>query len=58
MREIREHTEIVTTFCWFNRAPATSAESMFVTGSLDTTLRVYKDYSCIGVLKDHKGVFS
>lgn len=55
LHDIQDHTEIVTTFLWSNTQKATKHESMFVTASLDTTIRLYKDYQCVGVLKDHKG---
>lgn len=43
------HQEIITTMNWLN-----NDQNMIYTGSLDKTIRLWKDYKCISVLKDQK----
>eukprot|EP01125_Pyxidicula_operculata_P021696 TRINITY_DN851_c0_g3_i2.p1 TRINITY_DN851_c0_g3~~TRINITY_DN851_c0_g3_i2.p1 ORF type:complete len:664 (+),score=145.38 TRINITY_DN851_c0_g3_i2:91-2082(+) len=50
---IQDHAEIATAFKWFN-TDITGNKSMFVSGSLDKTLRLYKDYKCVKVMNEHK----
>jgi COMPASS component SWD3 len=54
VQEVKGHAEIVTAFEWFKRKPATPKNSLFVSASLDMTIRIHKDYKTVSVLNDHK----
>jgi COMPASS component SWD3 len=54
IHEVKGHQEIVTAFEWFKRKPATPQNSLFVSASLDMTIRIHKDYETVSVLNDHK----
>jgi WD40 repeat protein len=48
LHKLPGHEEIITSLSWFP-----TGEDMMVTGSLDKTIRVWKDQKSIAVLKDH-----
>jgi len=54
IHEIKGHQEIVTAFEWFKKKPATHQSALFVSASLDMSIRIHKDYKTVSVLNDHK----
>jgi len=54
IHEIKGHQEIVTAFEWFKHKPATPKSSLFISASLDMSIRIHKDYKTVAVLTDHK----
>jgi hypothetical protein len=46
----------VTALEWFKNVPATPTHAMFVSASLDMSIRLYKDYQQVALLTEHKGI--